>query len=178
MSSMEGDGAVRRASAVKHRAGETTGRLEMTTDRDSAEAREHSDLDRRTLLLGVAVTGALGAAGGLLAGCGGDSRGGSGGGTAATSKDLGPASDVPVGGGTVFKEQKVVVTQPAKGEFVGLSATCTHQGCTVGEVAGGTINCPCHGSKFNLDGSVANGPATRPLPKEQITVQGGDIRLA
>jgi Rieske Fe-S protein len=150
----------------------------MTSDRQFAEDRDRG-LDRRTVLRGVAVTGALGAAGGLLAGCGGgDSGGGAANGAGAAGNDLGPASEVPVGGGVVFAEQKVVVTQPAKGEFVGLSATCTHQGCTVGEVSGGTINCPCHGSKFNLDGSVANGPATSPLPKMEIKVRGGDIRLA
>jgi Rieske Fe-S protein len=150
----------------------------MTSDRQFAEDRDRRGLDRRTVLRGVAVTGAFGAAGGLLAGCGGDSGGAAADGVGAAGNDLGPASQVPVGGGVVFAEQKVVVTQPAKGEFVGLSATCTHQGCTVADVSGGTINCPCHGSKFNLDGSVANGPATSPLPRMKITVRGGDVRLA
>ena len=45
-------------------------------------------------------------------------------------------------------------SQPSQGAFNGLSAICTHQGCTVSKVADGTIDCPCHGSKFNLDGSV------------------------
>src|SRR6187551_765807 len=38
---------------------------------------------------------------------------------------LGPASDVPVGGGTVFESLEVVVTQPTPGRFVGLTAVCT-----------------------------------------------------
>jgi Rieske Fe-S protein len=82
-------------------------------------------------------------------------------------------SDVPVGSGVIVDD--IVVTQPSAGVFKGLSATCTHQGCTVSEVAGGTINCPCHGSKFNLDGSVANGPASRPLAAEPISVRGDSI---
>ena len=82
---------------------------------------------------------------------------------------------VPVGSGVIVDE--IVVTQPAPGDFKGFSAICTHRGCTVNEVAGGTINCPCHGSKFNLDGSVANGPATRPLEAKAITVQGDSIVL-
>ncbi|HUL98039.1 MAG TPA: Rieske (2Fe-2S) protein [Mycobacterium sp.] len=82
-------------------------------------------------------------------------------------------SAVPVGSGVIVND--IVVTQPSPGVFKGLSATCTHAGCTVSEVANGTINCPCHGSKFNLDGSVANGPASRPLAAEPISVQGDSI---
>ena len=76
---------------------------------------------------------------------------------------LGKAAAVPVGGGAVFAAQKVVVTQPQAGRYVGLSAVCTHEGRIVGSVAGGTINCPCHGSRYHLDGTVARGPAARAL---------------
>jgi Rieske Fe-S protein len=78
-------------------------------------------------------------------------------------------ADVPVGSG--------VMTQPTAGVFKGFSATCTHAGCTVNKIAEGTIDCPCHGSKYNLDGSVAKGPAPKPLPAENITVQGDSIIL-
>jgi Rieske Fe-S protein len=84
-----------------------------------------------------------------------------------------------VGGGTVLAEQDVVVTQPTAGEFRAFSATCTHQGCPVSEVADGTINCNCHGSKFAVaDGSVVDGPAKKPLPERRITVTGEEILLA
>ena len=73
--------------------------------------------------------------------------------------------------------EEIVITQPTAGDFKGFSATCTHAGCTVNEVVDGTINCPCHGSKFNLDGSVANGPATKPLASEAVSVQGNSIVL-
>ena len=98
---------------------------------------------------------------------------------ASSGQQLATTSDIPVGGGTVFKDQKVVVTQPAKGDFKAFSAICTHAGCTVNKVADGTIDCPCHGSKFSVeDGAVKAGPAPRPLPAEKITVEGNSIRLA
>ena len=84
-------------------------------------------------------------------------------------------SDVPVGSGVIIDD--IVLTQPTDGVFKGFSAICTHAGCTVSEVVGGTINCPCHGSKYNLDGSVANGPASRPLDTKSISVQGDSIVL-
>lgn len=91
---------------------------------------------------------------------------------------LASAADIPVGGGAVFASQRVVVTQPAPGTFKAFSAVCTHQGCTVNRVTAGTINCPCHGSKYDIkDGSVVKGPAPRPLEERQITVSGTTIQL-
>ncbi len=92
---------------------------------------------------------------------------------------LASTADIPVGGGAVFADEEVVVTQPAPGSFKAFSAICTHTGCTVNKVASGTINCPCHGSKYAIaDGSVVNGPAARPLAEREITVSGDTIQLA
>jgi Rieske Fe-S protein len=127
---------------------------------------------RRTVL---ATTGAVT----LAAGCGkyGDDNGSSA--QASSGQELAKTSQIPVGGGKIFKDEKVVVTQPKKGEFKGFSAICTHQGCTVSTIANGTIDCPCHGSKYHIaDGSVAGGPAPKPLPEKQIKVEGDSVRLA
>lgn len=87
-------------------------------------------------------------------------------------------ADVPVGGGTVFADRQVVVTQPQPGTFAAFDTTCPHQGCAVNEVAGGTINCPCHGSRFRIaDGSVETGPATRGLTARPVQVAGGSITV-
>jgi nitrite reductase/ring-hydroxylating ferredoxin subunit len=100
------------------------------------------------------------------------------GGAAAGGAALARTADIPVGGGKVFADRDVVVTQPAAGTFKAFSATCTHQGCKVAEVKDGTINCPCHGSRFAVaDGSVAKGPAAKPLAAKTITVQGDAITL-
>lgn len=97
---------------------------------------------------------------------------------APSEERLAATSDIPVGGGTVFADRKLVVTQPVRGTFKAFSATCTHQGCTVSRVANGTINCPCHGSKFAIaDGSVVQGPARAPLQQRQIIASGGDLLL-
>ncbi|MFJ8146226.1 Rieske (2Fe-2S) protein [Streptomyces sp. NPDC096094] len=102
-----------------------------------------------------------------------------GGENAGAGAALAATADIPEGGGKVFADQKVVVTQPAAGEFKAFSATCTHQGCAVKSVTDGVINCPCHNSNFSItDGSVQSGPAPKPLPAVQITVSGDSIQLA
>ncbi|MEV0342356.1 Rieske (2Fe-2S) protein [Nocardia sp. NPDC050713] len=126
-------------------------------------------LDRRTVVVGAGVLAAT-----ALAACGA-----SGNDTAASAaRSGGPTvlvktADVPVGGGVIAGD--TVVTQPSAGVFVGLDSTCTHAGCRVGEVTGGTVNCLCHGSKFGLDGSVVAGPAQRPLTSKVVRVEGDSV---
>ncbi|MBI4527778.1 MAG: Rieske 2Fe-2S domain-containing protein [Deltaproteobacteria bacterium] len=54
-----------------------------------------------------------------------------------------------------------------------VSTICTHLGCIVKGTEGG-FDCPCHGSKFNKDGSVAKGPAPKGLPWLEVKHVGGD----
>ncbi|MEU3915791.1 Rieske (2Fe-2S) protein [Streptomyces sp. NPDC029721] len=159
-----------------------------------------SQTARRTVL----AAGAAALAGGTLAACGGEekkpatepagpstpSAGAPGASSPASSpvasappqaaKPLVDSSKVPVGGGTVLKEAKLVVTQPTAGSFRCFSAVCPHQGCLVAKVADGTIDCPCHGSRFQVaDGAVTHGPATRGLEEKKIVVApNGEISLA
>jgi Rieske Fe-S protein len=120
-----------------------------------------------------AATTAAPASASAAAGAQGSASAGGSGGTV-----LGAAADIPVGGGKIFAAAKVVVTQPAKGEFKAFSAVCTHVGCLCNQVADGTINCPCHGSKFKItDGSVVTGPAPTSLAAAKVTVAGGKVML-
>ena len=131
---------------------------------------------RRALLAGASVTCAA-----MLTGCtthdannGGVTPATSGTATGATA--LAATSQIPDGGGKIIDAERIVITQPQSGSFKAFSAICTHEGCFVDSVSNGTINCPCHGSKFSItDGSVVHGPATRPLPPIAINVEGTSI---
>lgn len=146
---------------------------------------------RRTVVAAVGATGlavALTACGGSddtssSSPTGSPGNGGTGGGESAAAGSGGTAlartSDIPEGGGKVFADQGVVVTQPSAGQFKAFSSECTHQGCAVKDISNGVITCLCHNSQFSAtDGSVKKGPATLPLPAAKITVAGGEIKLA
>ncbi|QKW05371.1 Rieske (2Fe-2S) protein [Streptomyces sp. NA04227] len=129
-----------------------------------------------------AVVAAASAAGlaAALAACGdsGDSGSGEKSSSEGAGKTLAPTSDIPVGGGKIYGDDGVVVTQPKEGEFKAFTNICTHRQCPVASVSDGTINCTCHGSKFSIeDGTVKEPPATRPLGAKKIEVSGGQIKL-
>jgi len=92
---------------------------------------------------------------------------------AAPGAPLAKTADVPVGSGLIVDD--VVITQPTAGDFKGFSTVCPHAGCNVNKIADGKIICPCHNSEFNLDGTVAQGPAKKPLETKAVTVQGESI---
>lgn len=137
---------------------------------EDARSAGSGGIGRRAVLCGAGAAGATA----VLAGCG------SGGETKTAEElkgqEIAKVSEIPVGGGKTFGDTKLVVTQPQQGQFKAFTAVCTHQGCTVGRVANGLINCACHGSEFKItDGSVQKGPADKPLQEYPVRVQGDSI---
>jgi Rieske Fe-S protein len=89
---------------------------------------------------------------------------------------LATVAAIPREGGRILQHPAVVVVRTASDEIHAYSAICTHQGCAVTQVAGGTIDCPCHGSKFDVNtGKVVAGPAPRPLPPIAVVVRNGQV---
>jgi Rieske Fe-S protein len=152
----------------------------IRTEEVNSAQKPTEGTNRRRVLLGAGAVGAVAAAGALAA-CGTGSGNTASGqdGPPASAANLAKSSDIPVGGGKIFANQLLVVTQPTSGTFKAFSAVCTHQGCTVSSISGGLIMCPCHGSEYSIvDGSVKRGPAPTPLPAKTVTVTNGEISIS
>ena len=86
--------------------------------------------------------------------------------------------ELPPNAAKVFKfgSAPAVLINTAEGKLVALSAICTHLTCTVrydGET--GTLFCPCHNGRFDLNGTVLSGPPPRPLETYAVEISGPDI---
>jgi nitrite reductase/ring-hydroxylating ferredoxin subunit len=84
-------------------------------------------------------------------------------------------ADVPLGLSVVGN---VIVQRSEADGMHAYLARCTHLGCRLDRIVGDEIVCPCHGSRFRADGTVINGPATRPLAQlamEADSTTGGWI---
>ena len=85
-----------------------------------------------------------------------------------TEFDLGESVNFPIGSRTLRLDIPAVIFNNG-GEYSAYSLTCTHLGCIVEEATEG-FACPCHGSRFDKDGSVLAGPAKEPLRKLRVEV--------
>lgn len=92
---------------------------------------------------------------------------------------LASTDEIPVGGGIVLMDEKIVIVQPTAGQFVAWSAICKHEGETVGSVENNVITCLHHFSKYDsATGDVVAGPAPTGLDPVQIKVANGRITQA
>lgn len=82
--------------------------------------------------------------------------------------EAGDASEVGVGEGRILRRgpEKVAAYRDEEGEVHAVSAVCTHLGCVVQwNAAEKSWDCPCHASRFSVDGEVLQGPAVKDLKK-------------
>jgi glycine/D-amino acid oxidase-like deaminating enzyme/nitrite reductase/ring-hydroxylating ferredoxin subunit len=81
------------------------------------------------------------------------------------------ASDLPAGDARVLRDGfgKAGVFRADDGTLHAVSLRCTHLGCLLRfNRAERSWDCPCHGSRFDVNGAVLEGPASRPLERKQI----------
>ncbi|HEX8305215.1 MAG TPA: Rieske 2Fe-2S domain-containing protein [Jatrophihabitans sp.] len=97
--------------------------------------------------------------------------------TPASGAPLAKLSDITVGeaiAATGPDGGDIIIVRTAATTVEAYSAICTHEGCTV-KPAGKELDCPCHGSVFDLKGAVLNGPAQRPLKAVKVALSGDNV---
>ncbi|MGH8762938.1 MAG: FAD-dependent oxidoreductase [Nitrosospira sp.] len=85
--------------------------------------------------------------------------------------DVDSPRKIPPGEGAIWRkgEKRIAIYRDDEGEIHALSAACTHLGCVVAwNAAEKSWDCPCHGSRFNVNGQVLHGPAAKPLEAIQL----------
>jgi len=86
--------------------------------------------------------------------------------------------DLGTVGGFVY-EGNIIVIRSTDSQYIALSKVCTHQGCEVGyDHANNKLPCPCHGSEFDRDGNVLQGPATSKLTKYTTKLEGDILTIS
>lgn len=75
----------------------------------------------------------------------------------------------PGADGVYFHDRFILVQE--NGRLKALSANCTHLGCRIREQEGNQLVCPCHGSRYTLQGNVVKGPARKDL--KTLTIETG-----
>lgn len=91
-----------------------------------------------------------------------------------------PRGDVVSGKAYFFqyRGKPAVVMQPSPGNFVALSAVCTHLGCVVAwQEQAGEFLCPCHAGRFSANGQVLSGPPPKPLESFVVELVGDQLRI-
>jgi Rieske Fe-S protein len=86
--------------------------------------------------------------------------------------DLGPVENYPPGSRTVVANGQFMLVHSSAGFFT-ISTTCTHLGCKLSTTPAG-FACPCHGSHFDCNGNVLNGPATQALVSQPVESDAND----
>ena len=89
--------------------------------------------------------------------------------------------EIPIGGVKLFtfpsKEDHCILVRTGEDDYVGYSQKCTHLSCAVYySQENNRLECPCHQGFFSIkDGSVLQGPPSRPLPRVVLERRGEQI---
>jgi len=87
-----------------------------------------------------------------------------------------------VGAAAIVQTQSrfILVGHTSQDAFSAVTAICTHQGCTITEYANAnqTYVCPCHGSRFDLQGRVLAGPAFSSLRQYGTQLANGQLTIS
>ncbi|GAW68358.1 cytochrome B6 [Geoanaerobacter pelophilus] len=84
-------------------------------------------------------------------------------------------AELPPDGALVYREARVALMRRGDSVYA-LDLVCTHLGCTVNVTPTGLV-CPCHGSRFDREGKVLEGPADRPLKRYAVEADGDRYRV-
>jgi Rieske Fe-S protein len=154
------------------------------------------EFSRRAFCIQACEAASAIALGSLLQSCGGGNpaapSGGGGGtvpqlttinGTAANgvvSVSIDASSPLAMVGGAALvrtSARDLLVARTTQDAFVALTATCTHEACTITGFQSSNYVCPCHGSRFDTNGAVVNGPATRALQTFAAQLSGSTLSI-
>jgi cytochrome b6-f complex iron-sulfur subunit len=95
---------------------------------------------------------------------------------------LGPSSPLATVGGLAIVAMQtgafLLAARTSPNTFTALSATCTHQACTISAYTGRTFVCPCHGSEFDTSGRLISGPAATPLAQFATSFADNTLTIA
>ncbi|MBX3239774.1 MAG: Rieske 2Fe-2S domain-containing protein [Chitinophagaceae bacterium] len=146
-------------------------------------------MERRRFITDLGQTTAAICSIGFLAACSksgdnptpdpGPGGGGPGGGGARLTANL--SSELTAIGSSKTSGNVIVIRTGAgnvASSFSALSLICTHEQCTIAyDAAASDFKCPCHGSEFSVTGSVNQGPASAPLTKYTVTINGNTLTV-
>jgi 3-phenylpropionate/trans-cinnamate dioxygenase ferredoxin subunit len=94
---------------------------------------------------------------------------------------VGEVGEIPEGGLSGFSvRDRAVAIANVGGDLHGFDDVCTHQQCSLseGELEGTVVECPCHGSQFDVtSGEVVHGPAVEPVDVFEVREEGADIQV-
>lgn len=109
---------------------------------------------------------------------GGNGNGGGGNGGIQVNLDEAAYTALGTVGGFAYKDN-IIIFRTGDNSYLALSKVCTHSNCTITYDHGNNrLPCPCHGSTFDINGNVTNGPANSNLKKYSVSKNGNILTIS